>query len=362
MSGLPPPEYSNSEDLKLTSHNSLKDRTSQQIQQQSSFHSESNENQTIDTNVNKDNQQQQAEVEQEEVKNGSYNPTDNVNIVYEESEENTNNSNNDNIDYENDMKLSMECMDEGQLPFSTFYEDLKFVKLSQYQHGIPTGLEGLKRRLIQKNGLNFEGIFRLRGKELNLNVAKEQLNKLETISKIIVTPIEVAQLIKAFYRNLPCDEPGYLPQSLLDAQTEQEIINEFSILSEPRKSLLLWTFDLWINIEEYKPKNKMTLQSMSIVFSPNMVRCLNPNPMVFLELQKKVQRVTHDAAKLRRENKLIIDKNYTFDNNIIPFKKDRSSKNEHASSQGPKYAAYNARNNNENSNGIAEFFKNCVLL
>ena len=291
------------------------------------------------------------------MKNGSYNPSDDVNIVYEESVEEDRN----NIDYENDMKLSMECMETGQLPFSTFYEDLNFVKLSKYQHGIPTGLEGLKRRLIQKNGLNFEGIFRLRGKELNLNKAKEELNKKESISSIIATPIEVAQLIKAFYRNLPCDEPGYLPNSLLDAQTDQEIINEFKNLSEPRKSLLLWTFDLWINIEEYKPKNKMTLQSMSIVFSPNMVRCLNPNPMIFLELQKKVQRVTHDAAKLRKENRLIIDRNYTFDNNLIPFKKDRTSKNENASSQGPKYAPVTGRNN-DNSNGIAEFFKNCVLL
>ena len=156
----------------------------------------------------------------------------------------------------------------------------------------------------------------------------------------------------------------------MDAQNDDEIIQQFDILSEPRKSLLLWTFDLWIKIEEYKPKNKMTLQSMSIVFSPNMVRCMNPNPMIFLELQKKVQRVIHDAAKLRKANRLITNTNYIHSNldennmNIIPFKKDRSTKNEGASAQGPKYPEYkgNNHNNTDNNHGLAEFFKNCVIL
>ena len=79
-----------------------------------------------------------------------------------------------------------------------------------------------------------------------------------------------------------------------------------------------------------------------------------------MELQKKVQRVIHDAAKLRKNNSLITDYNND-ENNIIPFKEDRNSTNETASSFGPKYAVYKA-NNNENNNGLAQFFKNCVLL
>ena len=77
MSGLPAPEYSNSEDVNLTSQNVLKDRTSQQIEQQSSINSESNldgdqidendqiyKNQTIETNVDtKDDQYQEEEEE-----------------------------------------------------------------------------------------------------------------------------------------------------------------------------------------------------------------------------------------------------------------------------------------------------------
>mmetsp|Transcript_75671 Transcript_75671/g.67881 ORF Transcript_75671/g.67881 Transcript_75671/m.67881 type:complete len:341 (-) Transcript_75671:103-1125(-) len=340
MSGLPAPPPS--EDLEETDPNLLTNRVATE-----SYHDETSPNQY-----------------QNEVLEKLNNPTDtaNINIVYNEDEDEVKNGshNNDN----DDMKLSMECMQTGILPFGTFYEDLTFVSLSQYLHGIPTGLEGLKRRLIEQDGLNFEGIFRLRGKEINLQTAKEQLNSNKSVSLIEVTPIEIAQLIKAFYRSLPCDEPGYLPQSLLDAQSEDDIKQHFNLLSEPRKSLLLWTFDLWIKIEEYKPKNKMTLQSMAIVFSPNMVRSTNPNPMVFLELQKKVQRVIHDAAKLRKANNLISDPNYTQSqldqNSIIPFKKDRNSSNEGASSQGPKYAQYTP-NNNDN-NGLAEFFKNCVIL
>merc|ERR1719464_2132443 len=48
------------------------------------------------------------------------------------------------INFENDLNLSLETMNTGQLPFSTFYEDLPKVQLSSYDHGIPTGLEGLK--------------------------------------------------------------------------------------------------------------------------------------------------------------------------------------------------------------------------
>eukprot|EP01084_Bolivina_argentea_P090137 162472_1 len=157
---------------------------------------------------------------------------------------------------ENDVKLSMDCMETGELQFKTFYEDLSFVKLSRYPHGIPTGLEGLKRRLIEGGGLNYEGIFRLRGSEERLSTATQQLNAKQPTSIIEVTPIEVAQLIKAFYRNIPCDEPGFLPNSLLNASTNTDIVHEFAVLSEPRKSLLLWTFDLWIKIEEFKPQKK----------------------------------------------------------------------------------------------------------
>merc|ERR1712228_501113 len=264
------------------------------------------------------------------------------------------------INLENDTRLSLETMQTGQLPFSAFYEDLPKVQLSSYSHGIPTGLEGLKRRLIEENGLDFEGIFRLRGNEKNLVTAREKLAKSESVSSIHATPIEVAQLIKAFYRNIPCDEPGFLPNSLLNAQSTEDIVQQFNVLSEPRKSLLLWTFDLFIKTVEFKPMNKMTLQSMSIVFSPNMVRCSDPNPMIFLELQKKVQRVIFDAAKLRNEHRLILNAGqHDPYEHIVPFQLDRNKITDNATCEGPKYAKYVANNN---SNGIAGIFKNCVVL
>merc|ERR1712154_282155 len=172
--------------------------------------------------------------------------------------------------------------------------------------------------------------------------------------------IEVAQLIKAFYRNLPCDEPGYLPPSPLNAESEQDIIEQFEVLSEPRKSLLVWTFDLFIKIAEFKPMNKMTLQSMSIVFSPNMVRCSDPNPMVFLELQKKVQNVILDAAKLRNERRLITHRYSSESIQLVPFQRDRNKMPANDSCEGPKYEKYVASNGG--NNGIAGLFKNCVVL
>merc|ERR1712129_279534 len=139
-----------------------------------------------------------------------------------------------------------------------------------------------------------------------------------------------------------------------------DIVFQFNALSEPRKSLLLWTFDLFIKITEYKPMNKMTLQSMSIVFSPNMVRCADPNPMIFLELQKKVQRVILDAAKLRDEHRLITHRNDSESIQLVPFQRDRSKLPGNDSCEGPKYAKYVA--NNQGNGGISGLFKNCIVL
>ena len=178
-----------------------------------------------------------------------------------------------------------------------------------------------------------------------------------TLSMMVIDYPQTArrtQLIKAFYRKIPCDEPGYLPQSLLQAQSESDIVDGFAAMSEPRKSLFLWTFDLWIGIEDMKLFNKMTLQSMSIVFSPNMVRT-GGDPMVFLELQKKVQSVTLEAAKLRRQRRLIVDGNDGGRNvHLVPFKANRESKEESPEMQYPAIS--------ETTSSIGAFFKNCVVL
>jgi len=255
-------------------------------------------------------------------------------------------------------------MRSGTLPLGVFYEDLDFVQLSPYPHGIPSGLEGMRRRLIEADGLEYEGIFRLRGKETSLQIATQRLADHETISNIEASPIEIAQLMKAFYRKIPCDEPGFLPPALLAAKTETEIINGFNALSEPRRSLLLWTFDLWIGIEDMKSFNKMTLQSMSIVFSPNMVRCWSANPMVFLELQKNAQRVTLDAAKLRRERRLMTPQSPQTQSqrneNIVPFKADRESQEEPPEMMYPQIN--DSTSTSCNSNSLGSMLKGCVVL
>jgi len=271
----------------------------------------------------------------------------------------------DHQTHSDDDTESHRAMVHGLLPLGAFYEDLDFVHLSRYRHGIPSGLEGLKRRLIEEDGLKYEGIFRLRGKDSLLETAKQLLTARTPISKVAATPIEVAQIMKAFYRNIPCDAPGHLSEALLTATTESEVVEGFAALSEPRKSLLLWTFDLWIEIEGMTLFNKMTLQSMSIVFSPNMVRTERRDqndPMVFLELQKKVQRVILIAAKLRRDRRLILDDGAATatEDDVVPFKRDRLSLEEPPEMQYP--AVGGGVNVDDASSAIADFFKNCVVL
>ncbi len=101
------------------------------------------------------------------------------------------------------------------------------------------------------------------------------------------------------------DDPGFLHLALINAQGDEEIKKEFAVLSEPRRSILLWIFDLWIDIVNLKPKNKMTFASMSIVFSPNLVRADDQeNPMIFLQYQKEAQRVLQDCGIMRAKGEL----------------------------------------------------------
>lgn len=201
-------------------------------------------------------------------------------------------------------------------------------------------------------------------KSLSVTVRNTKIDYIPSITPsldLYCTPSQcmTMQLIKAFYRKIPCDEPGFLPPALLSAKTEREIVDGFATLSEPRKSLLLWTFDLWIGIEDMKSFNKMTLQSMSIVFSPNMVRCSSANPMVFLELQKQIQNVTLDASKLRRQKRLVTPSRGTEEEMVlVPFRADRSLKEESPEMRYPSIS----ESTDCNTSGIGAFFKSCVIL
>ena len=149
-----------------------------------------------------------------------------------------NNNDNDNDKKElSDEEKSQLCMNEiiaSGFSFESLndYEKTDKIQLSTYNSGIPRGLEGLKTLLIVKNGLQTEGIFRLRGKELKINQAKSLLKNHEiAIKDIDCTVIEIAQLIKAWFREIQVQQPGWLTQKLLDTND----------VSQNKLNLIYWS-------------------------------------------------------------------------------------------------------------------------
>lgn len=138
------------------------------------------------------------------------------------SKNDVNNNKDDESKELNDNEKGQICRNEKIASGFSFeslndYEKTDKIHLSEYYSGIPRGLEGLKQELINKDGLEIEGIFRLRGNELKLNEAKELLkNGAIAVKDIDCTAIEIAQLIKAWFREIHVEEPGWLTQKLLD--------------------------------------------------------------------------------------------------------------------------------------------------
>ncbi|ETO28748.1 RhoGAP domain containing protein [Reticulomyxa filosa] len=237
----------------------------------------------------------------------------------EKKEEDTTKDNNtaqkdDNVDID---ALSKSCLNKG-IFFGKSYEECELIHLPQYAVAIPAGLEGLKRRLLE-----CEYITIINNNNKNNNDKNEKriegnvLNNGSKISELQCTPIEMAQVLKSWFREVLCDDPGFVTLKLLEARTEAEVKDAFTELTEPRRSVLLWIFDLWIEVEQRCNKNKMTLQSMSIVFSPNLVRTGDAsNPMIFLQYQKEAQRVLEIAAHLRKSGQLQFDTAVLF---LIPL-------------------------------------------
>jgi len=252
-------------------------------------------------------------------------------------------------------ELSKSCVNKG-LVFGKCYEECELIQLPQYAVPIPAGLEGLKRRLFESGGLDLEGVFRLRGKEASIRASKNILDNGSNVSELQCKPIEMAQVLKLWFREVMCNDPGFVSLKLLQAQTEEEIKQEFTSLTEPRRTLLLWVFDLWIDVDARCNKNKMSLNTMSIVFSPNLVRSEDPNAMIFLQYQKEAQRVLEIASRLRKNGQLQLDTPGT----LQPLFTSDGRNKPNVSVEYVRHISSNSTTSNNST--FSNLLKSCVVL
>jgi len=151
---------------------------------------------------------------------------------------------------------------------------------------VPKVLVDMKDFVLEHNGLNIEGIFRLAGEKTEINRIKDLMNRKEFDYKTGTKDVSaVANLIKIWYRDLPTP---ILNSSLMSDCTEREqCVDVYKALSEPYKTLLTWLLQLLANISANSEVNKMTAQNLAIVVAPNLYDLQTPNPMEGLIMSQK---------------------------------------------------------------------------
>lgn len=155
--------------------------------------------------------------------------------------------------------------------------------------GIPELLEQLRQRLLHGRGYQSEGIFRVSPATSSLK-ASRALAEADQVSSI--TDLEsAAQLIKIWFRELPTSIfLGCVPAVVDgDLTTGAECAAALQQLPEVNRRTIYWLLELINDICLYETENRMTAQSMVIVFAPNLISPPEAlDPMSALEVNKRV--------------------------------------------------------------------------
>jgi len=152
---------------------------------------------------------------------------------------------------------------------------------------IPTILMNMKNNLVEKGGINSEGIFRLAGEQTEIRRLKDNLNN--KTSDIPTNDVNaIASLIKIWFRDLPVPILNTLPQDyIMNFSTAFDCVSAYESLPEPQKTLLSWLLDFLVQVARNSELNKMSSQNLAIVIAPNLYDIATPNPMEGLILSQK---------------------------------------------------------------------------
>ena len=161
--------------------------------------------------------------------------------------------------------------------FGVSLESCPKLKIDHYSNRIPAILVFLKQSLIRMDGYRTEGLFRISSNQNDWNSMKDKINRFGGAEalKHCFNPHIPAALIKHFFHELKPNLLNCIPQSQVEELSSYESLDLFAkkkdeLIPEPNQSTLLWLLDLLIEVSEHKSSNKMSLNSLAAVFSPNL--------------------------------------------------------------------------------------------
>merc|ERR1711879_324358 len=172
-----------------------------------------------------------------------------------------------------------------------------------YGAKIPQVLLDLKSALKANGGYQQVGIFRLAPNAEESNSVKDLIDAggaYKDKCDVNVT----ANLIKVWFRALPTPLLNAVKPSLIEqAQTKAAVSQAMDTFPEPNKSILLWLWDLCVEVAAFQETNKMSPQNLAIVIGPNLFNTDSiQNPMAAMTFSAKVVTFFQRGIELRQEN------------------------------------------------------------
>jgi len=178
---------------------------------------------------------------------------------------------------------------------------LPSTKVEGYEYPIPSVLVNLKRIIKEKNGFSAEGIFRLSADGKEREIVKAKINNGDSSWQVIQDVHVAAKLIGEWFRELPVRFWEEIGQDIVETtKSEEELVKAHESFPEPHCSIILWLWDLLVEVAEYSDINRMSNRNLAIVFAPSVFNPLKyQNPMLAMGYSGKVQTFCERALNWR---------------------------------------------------------------
>lgn len=174
-----------------------------------------------------------------------------------------------------------------------------------YDSKIPAILLDLKDMLKKLDGYKVTGIFRLAPLGKNNETVKQLINQGEDWKDQISDVNLCANLLKVWFRELPTPILNQVENKVIEmSQDIESVAKATAQFPEPSRSILLWLWDLCVEVAEFERENKMGAQNLAIVIGPNLFNTNKfENPMLAMTFSGKVVTFFQRGIEWRQQEK-----------------------------------------------------------
>jgi len=178
-------------------------------------------------------------------------------------------------------------------------------KVRGYDSKIPAILLDLKDMLKKLGGYERTGIFRLAPLGKNNETVKEMIDLGEDWKEQITDVNLCANLLKVWFRELPTPILNQVENKVIEMSQDIDSVKDATQkFPEPSRSILLWLWDLCVEVAEFENENKMGAQNLAIVIGPNLFNTQKfENPMLAMTFSGKVVTFFQRGIEWRQQEK-----------------------------------------------------------